>query len=512
LTTIKNVLGKILSFILSHKIYSILVVALLIGSSYYFYQRAHAGGKTTYQTATVAKGMLSSYVSGSGNLIVSNSATINPSVSGTVSRLSVSVGDKVSKGQFLFYINSSDSDTSVAKAYSSYKQALQQVESARTKLLQDQQSLANLSGNSAVLKAASSVQQANQQVESAYASLLQAENDYNVLYAKYQADPTSVTTSELAISAQKIDVAEASYDSAKQALETAQASYNQEIKNVDSNLAIAKQQVAASEASLSAAESSANSALAEYDNQKETSSKRYVTASIAGTITEVNIKNGDEVGSGSSSSSSQSSASSSSTSSSTSSTTGSSSSSSNGSILIENFDSLRATVAINETDIPKVAKDQKATLTVDAITDLTLTGKVTEIAQKGTNNQNVITYDVTLSIDSIDTRLRPEMTVSADITTEIKQDVLYVSSSAIKTDSSGGSFVQIMKNGIPENTNITTGISNDTDTEITSGLNEGDAVVTQTISAGTNNSSSSSSNKSNTGVSIPGLDGGGLGR
>ena len=506
---ILKVLGKVLTFALSHKVYFIIGLILVIGSSYYFYHRAHAGAKTTYQTATVAKGMISSYVSGSGNLIVSNSATISPSVSGTVSRLSVSVGDKVTKGQFLFYINSSDNDTSVAKAYSSYKQALQSVESARTKLLQDQQSLANLSGNSAVLKAASSLEQANQQVENAYGNLLQAENDYNVLYAKYQADPTSVTLSELAVSAQKIDVAEASYDSAKQALETARATYNQEVNNIDSNLAIAQQQVSASEAALSATESSADSALAEYNSQKEDSSKRYVTAAIAGTITEVNIKNDDTV-SASSGSSNQQSSSSSSSSSSTSSTS-SSVSSSNGSILIEDFNSLKANVAINETDIPKVAKDQKATLTVDAISDLSLTGKVTEIAQKGTNTQNVITYDVTLSIDSIDTRLRPEMTVSADITTEVKQDVLYVSSPAIKTDSSGNSYVQIMKNGTPESVNVTIGISNDTDTEITSGLSEGDTVVTQTVSNDTN-TSSSSSNKSNTNVGIPGLDGGGPGR
>jgi len=501
LNFIKSVGGKILAFIFSHKVYAILTVAVLIGTGYYFYHRAHATAKITYQTATVAKGMLSSYVSGSGNLIVSNSAAINPSVSGTVSRLAVEVGDKVTKGQFLFYINSSDSDTSVAKAYSSYKQALQQVESARTKLLQDQQSLANLSGNSAVLKAASSVQQANQQVESAYASLLQAENDYNVLYAKYQADPTSVTTSELTISAQKIDVAEASYDSAKQSLTTARAAYNQELGNVDANLSIAKQQVTASEASLSAAESSANSALAEYDNQKETSSKRYVTATIAGTITEVNIKNGDEV-SGSTGSTSQQSTSSSS-SGSTSSSTSSTSSSSNGSILIEDFSSLKANIAINETDISKVAKDQKATLTLDAITDLTLTGKVTKIAQKGTNTQNVITYDVTIGIDSIDTRLRPEMTISADITTEVKQDVLYVSSSAVKTDSSGGQYVQVMKNGIPETVSVTIGISNDTDTEITSGLSEGDTVVTQTISA--QPTSQSTTRQGGAGVRIPGL-------
>jgi len=499
LNFIKKIGGKVLLWMLSHKVYAILIAAALIGTGYYFYHRTHATAKTTYQTATVQKGMIASYVSGSGNLKVSESATINAEVSGTVSRLSVGVGDKVNKGQFLFYIESDSADTDLAKAYSSYKQALQSVESARTKLLQDQQSLANLSGNSAVLEAASKVEQANQQVESAYSNLLQAESDSNDLYAKYQSDPTSVTQLQLSIAAQKIDAAEAAYDSAKQSLKTAQAAYNQAVNNINTNLEIAKQQVAASEASLEAAEASADSGLASYNQQKENSSKRYVTAPIAGTITEVNIKNGDEVSAGSSS---QSSTSSSSTSSSTNSST-STSSKSSGAILIENFDSLRAIIAINETDIPKVAKDQKATLTVDAIPDLTLTGKVIEIAQKGTNTQNVITYDVTISIDSIDNRLRPEMTVFADITTEVKQDVLYIPSSAVKSDSSGGHYVQVMKNGIPETVSVTIGISNDTDTEITSGLSEGDTVVTQTISA--KPTSQSTFRQGGAGVRIPGL-------
>lgn len=467
--------------------------------------------KTTYQTATVQKGMISSYVSGSGNLIASNGATVNPEISGTVSKLSVKIGDTVAKGKFLFYIKSSstsETETTLAKAYSSYKQTLQSVESARTKLLQDQQSLANLSGNSAILKATASLTQSNQQLESAYANLLQARNDYNELYTKYQADPMSVTTAQLAIADEKIDVAKASYNSAKDSLKSAQATYNQEVNNVGTNLAIAKQQVVSSEATVTAAESNADSALAEYNYQlqlsEEESSKRYVTAPIAGTITEVNIKNGDDISSGTGSANQQSASSSSSSSSSSS--TSSTSSNSNGSILIEDFDSLEANVAINETDISKVAKDQKATLTVDAISDLTLTGKVTKIVQKGTNTQDVITYDVTIGIDSIDTRLRPEMTVSADITTEVKQDVLYVSSSAIKTDSSGGSFVQVMKKETPESVNVTIGISNDTDAEITNGLNEGDVVVTQTISGTSATDSSKSS--SGTNLRIPGLTGG----
>lgn len=127
----------------------------------------------------------------------------------------------------------------------------------------------------------------------------------------------------------------------------------------------------------------------------------------------------------------------------------------------------------------------------------------------------MVTYNVTIDFDSLDARIKPEMSVSASIITAVKQDVLTVPSSAVKIQN-GTNYVEVLNGATPEQKNVTVGTSNSTDTEIVSGLSAGDKVVTQTI----NSSSASSASTSSTsrtgggagGIRLPGLGGGGGGR
>jgi len=65
----------------------------------------------------------------------------------------------------------------------------------------------------------------------------------------------------------------------------------------------------------------------------------------------------------------------------------------------------------------------------------------------------------------------------------------------------------------PETRSVTTGLANDTQTEITDGLKEGDQVVTRTISgaataaAGSSAARTTSTNGRQSGVRIPGMGG-----
>jgi uncharacterized membrane protein len=103
------------------------------------------------------------------------------------------------------------------------------------------------------------------------------------------------------------------------------------------------------------------------------------------------------------------------------------------------------------------------------------------------------------------------MSVTAVITTDVKQDVLMVSNSAIKSSGSD-SYVLLMKDGFPVKTTITTGIANDFYTEVTSGLSENDTVVTQTITSSSASSSSTNSSKSSSSTTnFGGLTGGSSG-
>jgi HlyD family secretion protein len=85
------------------------------------------------------------------------------------------------------------------------------------------------------------------------------------------------------------------------------------------------------------------------------------------------------------------------------------------------------------------------------------------------------------------------------IITNVEADVLTVPNSAVKTDSSGSSFVQTLDaNGQPQNVTVQIGLADDTNTEITGGLNEGDKVVTQTITSSSAATSQTSSTANRT--------------
>jgi HlyD family secretion protein len=163
-----------------------------------------------------------------------------------------------------------------------------------------------------------------------------------------------------------------------------------------------------------------------------------------------------------------------------------------------------AEISLNEVDVAKVKVGQKVTLTFDAIEGLSLTGEVAEIDTLGTVSQGVVNYAVKIVFDTQDERVKPGMSVSAAIITDTKQNVLMVPNSAIK--SNGGQYVEIMSGDTPQTQSVEIGLSNDTMTEITTGLKEGDKVVTQIITGNTTNTTQTSSqSRSGGGFRIPGM-------
>jgi len=157
-----------------------------------------------------------------------------------------------------------------------------------------------------------------------------------------------------------------------------------------------------------------------------------------------------------------------------------------------------ATVSLNELDAAKVKVGDKATLTFDAVPDLSISGQVIAIDALGTVSQGVVTYNVKIGFDTQDERVKPGMSVTADIITDAKPDVLLVPTTAVKT-AGGQSFVEelpgvasgaaggtataagVTSGTPPVSIPVTVGDSNDSQTEIVSGLNEGDTIVMRTI-------------------------------
>ncbi len=387
-------------------VYLAMAIILLAGG-YYWYNKAHSTqSQVQYRTEAAAKGTLVSSVSASGNVVVNQSATVDPTITGTVASLAVSVGEQVKKGQLLFTIVNDQLGLNVDQAQSSYK-------SSQASLLSAQ---AGVTSSEASLKAA-------------------------------KKSATSVHEDKVA-AAQKIDASKSSVTASKQSLTSAAA-----------NLSYAQQQAA----------------------------KRNVTSPIDGTVNEVNIKNGDDL-----------------------SRVSGSGSNAKAPIIVGDMGTLKTQVQVNEVDVSNVKIGQKVTLTFDALPDFTATGQVETMDSLGTVSSGVVTYNVTIGFDTIDPKIKPGMSVSAAIITNTKADVIMVPSSAIKNQN-GQVYVQVLQNGVPQKVNVQVGDTNGTDTEITSGVNVGDNVVTQTIAAGAKSTTTTTGNTGGGGIRIPGLGGGGRG-
>ncbi len=368
------------------KSYFIIAAALLIiGGSYYYRQTHTTAGKIRYVTAAAEKGALTVSISASGNIIVDQQATVDPTITGTVSNLSVNVGDKAEKGQFLFDIINDDLSVSAAKAAASYETAKNSLESARI----DRDS---------------------------------ADEDYDK--AK---DDDDYTDDEVDILEDKINLAEA------------------EITQAEKSLA---------------------AALADYQNARSDAGKRKVTAPIAGTVQEINVKNGDDL------------------------SRTSDADNSSAPIIIGDAATLKAEVQVNEVDIARVAIGQKTALKLDALPETEFTGKVEKIDSLGTTESGVVSYKVTVNFDNLDSRIKPDMSVSSSIITGVKQDVILIPSSAVKSEA-GGSYVEVLSGGEAKRKTVEAGASNDTQTEIISGLSAGDKIITQTIDASDSGGNSS---------------------
>jgi HlyD family secretion protein len=156
-------------------------------------------------------------------------------------------------------------------------------------------------------------------------------------------------------------------------------------------------------------------------------------------------------------------------------------------------------ITLNEVDAAKVKVGQKATITFDALPNLSMSGQISEVDTVGSVSQGVVSYGIKITLDVQNEDIKPGMSATADIVTDISQNALILPNSAVK--SQGNSYyVELVKtdgstaqqllgtisaaaisNSITNQT-VEVGLSNDTSTEIVSGLQEGDIVVSSTVS------------------------------
>lgn len=452
----------------------------------------------SYVTKQAAKTTLIASVSGTGNVVLGHTESVSPTIAGEVGGMAVKVGDAVVEGQLLFTIVNPQLDLTVSSATASYDEAKQSLEKAELSVLKAEQTLSQLkeqraaqlssgaeAASSMAVIVASSVAVADETVDSVSASRTLASFSTTTSVS----EPLSTTSTLPATSSTTLaPTTTSSTPSPPSTTSTTIAATppttggstgatSSTVTALDIKIAAA--QVESAEVAVTVSQTKVDSAAYELEQATTNAAARQVAAPMSGTVTAVNISEGDQWGSGGSGG--------------TSSTSSSSSTSGTVAVVISDLDSFETTVLLGETDVVGVKAGDKVTLTFDAIPDLTLVGEVESVATSGTVSQGVVSYDVTITPGTGNESVKAGMTVTAEIITLSKADVLAVPNAAVKTDSSGGSSVQILTDGKPVSQTVEVGMASDAYTEITTGLTEGQAVVTQTVGGSTTNTTSGGS-------------------
>jgi HlyD family secretion protein len=150
-------------------------------------------------------------------------------------------------------------------------------------------------------------------------------------------------------------------------------------------------------------------------------------------------------------------------------------------VLLADLAALRVRAVVDETDIGPVEVGQEVDITFDAFPGHQFHGQVLEVPFLGTLSQNIVTYDVPISLEGDKgVPLKPGMTANLKIVLARRQDVLLIPAMAVQQGETGNEvLVQDSPQGPAVTTPVEVGFGDGVYVEVTRGLNEGDRVVVE---------------------------------
>lgn len=470
-----------------------------------------ASGDVTYAETTPVRQDVSNSLSGTGTLNPANTYTVKSLVDGKILTGGFEEGDKVEEGDVLYTIDSSDASTNLEKA----SIALQQAQRSYDKTVDRQYVRAEVDGTVSSLKVAkgdevtsgqevavirdSSKMLLNLLFPAADAANFSVGQSADVVldgtFETLKGTITAVTgTDELSTgnllvrtvtirvnnaggltTAQAAtasvngvsSIASATFAYQAERTLTAQASGTVSAINVQEGGAVSKGDIIIEltgdelTESIQSASESLRSAEISMQNQQDNMSNYTITSPISGTIIEKDAKQGDALTSGSTL------------------------------CVIYDLSYLEMVINVDELQIGALSVGQKVQLTADAVTDKTYVGTVTRVSMKGSSSGGTTTYPITIRIDNTD-GLRPGMNANAEIVVAEANNALVVPNAAVirggyvlvsKKSPSAANAVEDMD--APDGyvyVKVETGVSDDSYTEIKSGLQEDDTVAYDTSS------------------------------
>ena len=470
-----------------------------------------ASRDVTYAETTPTRQDVSNSLSGTGTLNPANTYTVKSLVDGKILTGGFEEGDKVEEGDVLYTIDSSDASTNLEKA----SIALQQAQRSYDKTVDLQYVRAEVDGTVSSLKVAkgdqvtsgqevavirdSSKMLLNLLFPAADAANFSVGQSADVVldgtFETLKGTVTAVTgTDELSTgnllvrtvtirvnnaggltTAQAAtasingvsSIASATFAYQAERTLTALASGTVSAINVQEGDAVSKGDILIEltgddlTESIQSASESLRSAEISMQNQQDNMSNYTITSPISGTIIEKDAKQGDALTSGSTL------------------------------CVIYDLSYLEMVINVDELQIGALSVGQKVQLTADAVTDKTYVGTVTRVSMKGSSSGGTTTYPITIRIDDTD-GLRPGMNANAEIVVAEAGNALVVPNAAVirggyvlvsKKSPSAANAVEDMD--APEGyvyVKVETGVSDDSYTEIKSGLQEDDTVAYDTSS------------------------------
>lgn len=162
-------------------------------------------------------------------------------------------------------------------------------------------------------------------------------------------------------------------------------------------------------------------------------------------------------------------------------------------VIAQDLTDMRVIADIDEADIGGVKEGQRVTFTVDAFPDDKFEGRVTQVRQEATTTSNVVTYEVVISAPNADLKLKPGLTANVTIYTMEKNNVMTVSTKALRftpnpailtedqkiEDCEGQHKLWTKEGNTFKAHKVEIGTTNGVVTEILSGIKEGTEVLTE---------------------------------
>ena len=470
-----------------------------------------ASRDVTYAETTPIRQDVSNSLSGTGTLNPANTYTVKSLVDGKILTGGFEEGDKVEEGDVLYTIDSSDASTNLEKA----SIALQQAQRSYDKTVDLQYVRAEVDGTVSSLKVAKGDQVTSGQevavirdsskmllnllfpaADAANFSVGQSadvmlDGTFETLKGTITAitgtdelstgnllvrtvtirvnNAGGLTTAQAATASVNgvSSIASATFAYQAERTLTAQAGGTVSAINVQEGDAVSKGDILIEltgddlTESIQSASESLRSAEISMQNQQDNMSNYTITSPISGTIIEKDTKQGDALTSGSTL------------------------------CVIYDLSYLEMVINVDELQIGALSVGQKVQITADAVADKTYVGTVTRVSMKGSSSGGTTTYPITIRIDDTD-GLRPGMNANAEIVVAEANNALVVPNAAVirggyvlvsKKSPSAANAVEDMD--APEGyvyVKVETGVSDDSYTEIKSGLQEDDTVAYDTSS------------------------------